>query len=265
MKNKFATSYQILILLFVFLFACKSDDKLQTELQKIAKSINQECPIQYDAVTRLDHCEAFPNRVLKYSYTLLFTPNKVDTSSFREKTQKTLLYNIQTTPTVRYLKDNNVTFIYSYKDAKGDKWAEITITPEEYNKPAVKPEPLVAQDILEGSGNNSLLEQMVAEVNKMIPITFEENNVTLAKCQALSEQQIIEYTYKLNTESIATFDSIQHKKNVYANLLNLVEVYSDIDLMFSKGISIKYIYLDKDGKYLYTFNMSPEEYKRAKK
>ncbi|MDL2214804.1 hypothetical protein LJC00_01280 [Dysgonomonas sp. OttesenSCG-928-M03] len=240
---------------------CKSKDKVQIELEKVAEKLNKELPIQYDILTRCDSCQALADRTFKYYYTFLFSINDRDTLSFEEKTKPSLLYNIQTSASMEYMRNNHVTFIYSYTDKDGNKWGDIVISPNDYNKPAVKPEQTnFSSFISENNDVDNVLRTTAESVRKQLPIEIKELNMSIVDCIA-RPNRIFEYTYKLHNERLSEFDSIQYKKETYPAMLETLKNNSSTKALASQEVYLHYIYQDKDGKYLCTVIIPPDEYK----
>ncbi len=263
MKKNTGSSFFILatIVLSFFISGCKSKDKVQIELKKVAENLNKELPIQYDILTRCDSCQALPGRTFKYYYTFLFSINERDTLSFKEKTKPTLLYNIQTSSSMDYMRDNHVTFIYSYTDKEGNKWGDIVISPNDYNKPAIKPEQTdFSSFISEDSDINDLLQKTAESVKKQLPVDIKDMNLSIVDCNA-RPNRIFEYTYRLHNEKSDEFDSIQYKIKAYPAMQETLKNNSSLKAFAGQGVSLCYIYQDKDGKYLCTITIAPNDYK----
>jgi hypothetical protein len=240
--------------LFAGLIGCGTKDKVQKELGKVAESVSKDCPMQFDPITRIDKCEALPGRALKYHYTLLFSSNDRDTTAFKEKVKPSLVYNIQVTPSMNWLRDNGVTFIYAYRDEKGNSWGDVVITPADYNQPAVKPQ----ENTNEASSTESL-SGMAEQMNRQLPIEFKEQGITILSCRALPSA--LEYTYQLHNEDAAQFDSLVFVKEKRPGMLQGLKSDSSAKPLADKGIVMRYVCWDKNGKYLCTITFAPEEYR----
>ena len=112
---------------------CSGNAQLEKALKEYAASINKDCPITYDQYTRLDSCEVLSGNTLKYNYTVDF--DKLDTGKeeFEPLMKKYLLGGIKIGSEFKGLRDNNVTFQYSYRGLDGTAVHRFSITPDDYN------------------------------------------------------------------------------------------------------------------------------------
>ncbi len=136
-KKKIFSLALTLICLVVFCSGCdfskkKSSVDLQSMMQ-IASEINKACPVFVDSDTRLDNVLALPDKKLKYNYTLVnLAKESIDTAILKTNLEPVIIKNIQVSKEMETLRDNDVIFIYSYKDMNGDPVIEIEITPDLY-------------------------------------------------------------------------------------------------------------------------------------
>lgn len=256
-RKRIYQSYLFIVFICIMLVGCKSKDKVQIELEKIAKSINKECPIEYNRTIRLDSCSISANRTLKYEYTLLYTTSHFDSISFKENQKETILYGLQTNPDFRYFLDNQVIFVYSYTDEQGNERGSITITKDDYNKPAVKP---TKSDDLGTDSKGRITESIANEIQQQLPIHFKESDLTITDCEAISDSTL-QYKLMFNSDLYEKFDSIQFHKKMYPQIVASLKTDQSFSVILRNNISLRYTYLDKTGKYLYSIMITPKDYR----
>ena len=110
----------------------ESTQKIEKELAGFCTEINRSCPTMIDQITRLDGALIIPPKTIRYSYTLMISET-MDTLSVKGDMQPNMLNLIKTSPEMKALRDNRVTFTYSYRDIKGRYLFAITIKPEDYS------------------------------------------------------------------------------------------------------------------------------------
>lgn len=120
----------IVVLVQQFLFKPPSFDK---QMMRIASEVNESCPIMIDKETRLDNTIAFPGKTLQYNYTLINTiKDSVDTDIMEEYLKPMILNSIKTNPDLKFLRDNNATMAYNYRDMDGEHLLKLSFTPDQY-------------------------------------------------------------------------------------------------------------------------------------
>lgn len=260
LKSRFRNIAFVLVLAFTVLTFTQCTDGTQQFIEESVKELNAQCPVQFDYLTRLDNCEALPGHIMKYNYTLLFDSKvQVDTADFKAGMTPILLYKIQTNESLAPVKEKKVSFAYSYKDSKGQPIGTIVITPEEYSKPPVKPQEYDLSRFV-GEDIQLAMETMVKDVKKQLPINITEQMLSIIDCNLLNQNQL-EYTYKLHSESVSDFDTTEYKEVTFQNTIESLRSDPTIKTLADKGISIHYKYLDKDGNYLCTLAIPASELK----
>ena len=136
-KKKIIATILSLIFFFAFFFAAKfifKTDNIDSELTKIASEINKNCPFNVDKDTRLDGVLALPNKTIQYNYTLTsYSKEEINIEEASEYIFKNSLENIKNNPDMKYLKDKDVNFTYSYKDKKKVYLFKVDVKPSDYN------------------------------------------------------------------------------------------------------------------------------------
>lgn len=228
------------------------------KLENIASGINSRCPIQIDQTIRLDSCEAIPEAVLKYNYTFLFIDAAIiDREEFESQMWNYILYNTQINEEIKSLREQGCTFIYSCKDEKGDLLGELKVTPEDYNQPIKKPVTL-DPSFLRGENLYKVLQTLVDETRKQLPLFTEESGISMVDCRTYDKT--LEYTCKLLHEDVTRFDVIYFKTTGVPAAIQSLKDNPEMRTFAEQGVFISNIYLDKNGNYLCTITISPEEY-----
>lgn len=226
---------------------------MQEELEKIAQNINAHCPIIIDQTIRIDSCQALPNNVLEYNYTILFIDaTRINRHEFKDEMRNTLLYNLQNNSDMKNLIDNEVTLIYSCKDENGKSLGNLTLSPEDYKEPIEKPRSLTESNV------ETVLDEMVKKTKEQLPLFIEDSGISLINCRTYDKT--LEYTTKLLNEDAARFDSIYFKSTNTPIVIDTLRHNPDMKYLSENGVSIRYEYLDKNNKYLSTITILPEEY-----
>ena len=124
-KNLAARIVLALILLFILNFVIKNifntEASINDKLVKVANEINKHTPIIVDSMTRCDNVIALTGNKLQYNYTITNLEKKeIDTTILLSSVKEHMLNIIKTNPKVAFFRDNNVDFIASYSDKKGN-------------------------------------------------------------------------------------------------------------------------------------------------
>lgn len=229
------------------------------DIEKTVNDINEHCPIQIDQTTRLDKCEALPNNTFRFDFTFLFIDaTKIDAVEFGTQMRDILLYNIQCNPQMKLLIENHATFIYYCVDENKNSLDTITITPQDYAKPAKKPA-LFDPTTITSDNLQKVLQDMVKKTKKQLPLFTEESGINMIDCSTYNKT--LEYTCKLLNEDVARFDSIYFKTTAIPAAVQSLKNNPDMKYFAEQGVSIRNIYLDKHNKYLCAIDISPEDYK----
>ncbi len=102
-------------------------------LMEIASELNKTCPIMVDSLTRLDNTIALPNKVFQYNYSLISGSKQyIDTEGLKSFLTPRIINEVKTNPGMKFVRDNNATVNYSYKDLNGEFLFLITVRPEDY-------------------------------------------------------------------------------------------------------------------------------------
>lgn len=106
---------------------------VEKTLQWESETVNKQCPIMVDEVTRLDSSTIGPNKTFVYFYTLT---NVEKSNSDIEKMKQFLTYQIihqvRTNEQLKSMRDKDVNFRYTYQDKNYEQLFEINVTKEDY-------------------------------------------------------------------------------------------------------------------------------------
>lgn len=98
-----------------------------------ARSLNQSCPMMVDQFTRLDSVAYVSDKVFQYHYTTLgLKKAEVDLDTFKEYLVPNIISNIRSNPDMKVFRDHEITFLYAYRDHRGELFYTLSVTPEMY-------------------------------------------------------------------------------------------------------------------------------------
>lgn len=105
------------------------------QLRTAAAEINKSCPVQIDAVTRLDSAQALSGTELQYNYTLLTASrDQFDVAKLERTAKPALIEAVKTTPQMAQLREYSITMVYNYRDKDGQFLLKIPVTPADYTR-----------------------------------------------------------------------------------------------------------------------------------
>lgn len=248
--NRFYLSLSTIVISLLFV-QCNGD-KTNFILKNIANEVNKSCPTTLDEITRLDSCQALPNKILRYNYTMIDQEalSSQEMEVFKLYQEKYLLSDIlQSRSELQVLFDINTTFQYAYYTESGKELATITIGPDEYNK---------KHDIQSDKYVHNQITKIVDVLKQQLPMVDDEEE--FLEIKTAYPRTLIYYVKKNNIVKPAPFDSIAfiktEKEAITKNINN--NIFST--LIDSANISYQYKYIDKEGEYLCTLSISPEDY-----
>jgi hypothetical protein len=125
------------ILSFIFLLFVNSTYAqvlTQNDLLEASKMVNDMCPMMVDEITRLDYTSVPSYFTVEYNYTLVsILKESLNIEIFKTIQEKIVIENIRKLPDLKPLRDNNITFKYSYYDKLHNLMFTFLITPDKYN------------------------------------------------------------------------------------------------------------------------------------
>lgn len=108
---------------------------IDKQLVAVASEINKTLPMMVDKETRFDATTALPGKVLKYNYTMVnLAASQIDLSKVDASFRPQIINKVSTTPEMAPLRDQGVTFVYSYSDKDGVFITSFEIGPKDYRK-----------------------------------------------------------------------------------------------------------------------------------
>ena len=134
---KFALGFVVSFVIFYavgeFTGKILSEPLLDNVLMEVASEINKSCPFIIDSETELENAVALPDNVFQYNYRLRnMVKESVDINGIKDMLQPSILNVVKTSPDMKILRDNKVTFNYYYKDKEDVYLFTISVTPEQY-------------------------------------------------------------------------------------------------------------------------------------
>ncbi|MCK9417143.1 hypothetical protein M0Q97_10855, partial [Candidatus Dojkabacteria bacterium] len=125
------------ILSFIFLLFINSTYAqvlTQNDLVEASKIVNSMCPMMVDEITRLDYTSVPSYFTVEYNYTLVsILKESLNIDIFKTTQENILIEGVRKNTDLKPLRDNNVTFKYTYYDKLHKLMFTCTITPEKYN------------------------------------------------------------------------------------------------------------------------------------
>lgn len=108
---------------------------IMNQLHTAANEINQVCPLQVDAATRLDSAQVLSETELQFNYTLTTASrDNVDLVQLQATTKPALIQSVKANSAMADLRDHSITMVYNYRDMNGEYLLKIPITPTDYAK-----------------------------------------------------------------------------------------------------------------------------------
>lgn len=118
--------------LVVFVVTGCTNNNIYNQVAIASEEINKRCPMVVDTDTRLDNTAAMDNPVtLIYNYTIVtFSKAEIEgeIASVKEEMKKSLQNMVETSPDMKFFRDNRIPLKYSYKDKDGVFVFDFTIT-----------------------------------------------------------------------------------------------------------------------------------------
>lgn len=109
---------------------------IENQLTTIALETNKELPKMLSSDLRLDKLVSHGDRTLEYIYTIIpdpfFDMKFSNPTLLKNRFKPSCLENIKTAEGLETLKNNSVSFVYTYLDQKGHEIVSFTISPEDY-------------------------------------------------------------------------------------------------------------------------------------
>jgi len=102
-------------------------------LMQAAGNANRNLPIMLDSETRLDNMMSTDNKTFQYTYTLVnMETGKVDTTVMKNRAEPYIINTVKTSPEMESQRQQEITFVYYYKDKNGNYLFSVVVTPDKY-------------------------------------------------------------------------------------------------------------------------------------
>jgi hypothetical protein len=119
--------------MFMFVSKCFSPT-FDKALVEMANEFNKTLPLMIDSETRVDNVMPLPDKTILYTYTLIsYDKETIDTLVIKSNLEPYMINNIKTSPEMKFLRDNKITFRYFYRDKNGNYLFSMQIKPDQYN------------------------------------------------------------------------------------------------------------------------------------
>lgn len=242
------------IIASVFFIQC-SGDKINFLLKNSAEAVNKSCPEQINETTILDSCQALPHKVLRYNYTWTDVDSlaNLDISIFELLNEKEIVSHIQQYPSdYGALLDINTTFEYAYYSNKGKLMTIVKVSPELYRKKI---------DMQSDEYVSAELNRVVGVVKSHLP--FPDEIEELTDIAVLHPRTIVFNLREVMIEKTASFDTIEFKSKEKTTITENITDNFYYTLFDEANLTYRYLYSDKNGEYLCTLDIVPEDYKEV--
>ncbi|MFR9164926.1 MAG: hypothetical protein ACLVKO_01395 [Dysgonomonas sp.] len=122
-----------MVLFISLLFVqCNSKDKATDKmLAETVKMMNERCPMNVDALTRLDSCASEKGKKIKYYYTIL-NDSLFDVEQFKEIGVPNIKETLKTNPQMEIFRQNDVSITYQYSSLNGKVLYSLELAPSDY-------------------------------------------------------------------------------------------------------------------------------------
>jgi len=102
-------------------------------LMEAAGNANRNLPIMLDSETRLDSMMPTDNKTFRSTYTLVnMETGKVDTTAMKSRVEPYIINTVKTSPEMESQRQQEITFVFYYKDKNGNYLFSIVVTPDKY-------------------------------------------------------------------------------------------------------------------------------------
>lgn len=117
----------------------------------------------------------------------------------------------------------------------------------------------IQQLFLETPAYDKVIMHTASELNKTCPIMVD-SETRLDNALALPNK-IFQYNYTLVNLDRLDIDTIEVKKNLEPSVTNHIRTNPDMKYYRDNKITMRYYYKDKNGNYVFSFSVTPEQYK----
>jgi len=105
---------------------------------------------------------------------------------------------------------------------------------------------------------DKVMMKTASEINKSCPIMIDSE--TRLDNTIVLPSNVFQYNYTLVNMEKETVDIVSLKNYLEPNITNFVRTNPDMKFQRDNKCTINYYYKDKDGNYLFTISVTPEQY-----
>ena len=136
-RKKFISIFGItlvaVILLFILIKLFFPVNTFESRMKEHLKLVNHRSPYMMDKSTRFDSAGIQNDKTVVYYYTLTDTDSaELTIDQLKISVRPILLERVKTDPAFEFLRKNNVTVGYLYRDKKGVEIIRLNFTAKEY-------------------------------------------------------------------------------------------------------------------------------------
>ena len=251
MKKALSTS----IYLFYFtilVFGLTSCEKENAAVKEFAVQLNSKCPLQLDPLVRLNTVDFESPKTVIYNYTInLKDDSDADLlNALKENIKINTSYDVINKKEFKALKDAGGILKFVYKTSDDKPFLEYSLEPSFYEKGKLE---------FTKAEFEKLLEQSAIVMDAQLPqqanqeISFE--SVTYIAPDTLN------YSYRfvdLDKENFNESMIENMKKRISSSFTNAKHADK---LLKDNNTIFRFSYFDKNGEFIFSLDMTPEEYK----
>jgi hypothetical protein len=165
-------------------------------------------------------------------------------------------------PSLDFLIENNLYFVYKYIDKNNNIVCQFVVKPDEYKQISKNTYPdyddELAKQYKKTSSTKQKIQLLVDEINKNLPQRTSKY-LTLNSVSNTSSFQKYEITYFYTYNDLKNnilFDEKQIKKTG----INFIKTNPQLNFYKKNKVNFSFIYLDKDGTYIGKIEISDKDY-----
>jgi len=117
---------------------------------------------------------------------------------------------------------------------------------------------LMQQFLFKAPTVDKIMMKAASEFNALCPIMID-SETRLDNTIALPSK-VFQYNYTLVNMEKETVDTVMLKSYLEPNITNVVRTHPDMKIQRDNKVTMQYYYKDKNGNYLFTISVTPEQY-----
>lgn len=244
--------FLFIVMTFLLSFTGCVNEKKDKELEQIVKEVNKQLPQKISFITTWENCESLPGKILKYNYVVDADIADIDTTQFKGVLTDNLLYSIKNNKQIESLKKKRITFLHSYKTKEGKFICEIRLAPGDNKTSNI-------EEILPNKEIYKILQRNISILN-LSEGKYIEEGLIFKGADIIYPKSLI-HSYMLSEIDGNTIDTILFQSEMKPVIVEELKTKPSEILVRNNNVSVRYIYFDKDDKYICSVNISPEDYK----